>query len=459
MSTGIAETVPDARVDAAPGATHRPLSMGQEVDLRGPRRLLMLAAIGGLVAAVIAMMGTALLAPVSFRASTAVFTIEGQARNRSIEFSDRRAQSVASLARSESYAAEIKALSGVPVPVSDITSGLSATRPRFGGVVQITFGSDDERLAQRIAPVMLRALATTVERVRSGAVAGSGQIGDLSAQVFVDVPNRPLYYEPFEETTTVERVKPPLTANGLVGGAFGVMLAPLLVLYAHRRTRVDSSDGLAEVVSAPGLLHAPNPTPLGSRGDARRYRSLSEQVLGDCPPDARIVSVAGDGLAGSRRRLAAALAIGLVEAGVGPLTLVDLDERWFSRRWRGLTGKELRRRRRLRRGIRPWRLPLSMWSTWWSHRSAVSTVLDPIGPRRDGVDVVERISVAAARWFIVVVLPDTPGAWPTDEVIGSSDVVLQVVLDGWSLAERVSLCRQLVETAAPGRGRVVVLEN
>lgn len=436
-----------------------PLSAGREADFRGRRRLVTLCAVAAFATGVLSVLGTVLLSPVRYRASTLVFSIEGQARYRRVEFSERRLQSVASIARSDTYAAQLQRLSGVDTPVGDISAKLAATRPSFGGVVSITFTSRDQDLVDRIRPVMLRALATTVEQVRDAAISGSGQVGDLSAEVYSDIPGRPLYYEPFGEPSTVELLKPPLAANFLIGSFLGVLLTPAGVLLAHRRRRVDSGDGLSELLASPSLLHIPQPTALGSRGDRRVVRAFAEQILSDRGGRPRVVALVGDDLPGMRRRIGTALALSMAAAGEDPVLLMDLADSWWSTRWRSLTGREVRRRRRLRRGVRPWKVPVSLWGEWAAQRRHVSTIADPIGPRRFGVELADRILTARHRTTIVAVLPDTPGRYATDEVLGVSDLVVQVVLDGWTIADRASLCRQLLETSAPGRSRVLVVEN
>lgn len=453
MSTALVET---STVDET---SEPPLSAGREADFRARRRLLTLCAIAALVTGVLSALGTVVLAPVRFRVHTAVLGIEGQARYKRVEFSDRRLQSIASIARSQTYAAQLKRLSGVDVPVTDLAGALEATRPRFGGLVTITFTSRDKGLAERIGPVMLRAMASTVEEVRDSAVSGSGQVGDVSADEYSDIPGRPLYYEPFDEPTSVEIVKPAIVANFAIGSVLGVLIAPMLVLFAHRRRRIDSGDGLAELLASPGLLHAPQPTVLGARGDRREMRTLAEQLLSDRGAGARVLALAGDDLPGMRRRVGAGLALGLAACGEEQVTLVDLDEGWWPARWRRLTGREVVRRRRLRRGVRPWRIPLSLWGEWFAQRAVVSTITDPIGPSRRGDELAERIVAARHRTTIIALLPDTPGRWATDEVLQVSDLVVQVVLDGWTVADRASLCRQLLESSAPGRTRVLVVEN
>lgn len=453
MSTDLIEaSVEDVRAT-------EPLSVGREADFRGRRRLLAICVIAAVVSGTLSLLGTWLLSPVRYEASTVVFAIEGQARFGRVTFSDRRLQSISSIARSQTYAAQLQRLSGVEAPVATIAQNLRATRRRFGGVVNITFQSTDRALVERIGPVMLRALASTVEQIRDAAISGSGQVGDQSAETYVDLPGRPLYFEPFGEPTDVAVVKPTLISNFLIGSVLGVLLAPAGVLLAHRRRRVDAGGRLTDLLASPGLLHIPEPTFLGSRGDRRALRSFAEQVLSDHSGRARVVAVGGDDLPGMRRRVASALALAMAAAGEETVTLMDLDEGWWASRWRSLTGREVRRRRRLRRGMRPWRVPVSLWGEWFSQRRVVSTVTDPIGPRRFGAEIAERIVGARRRMTVVAILPDTPGPRPTDDVLGVCDLVVQVVLDGWTIADRASLCRQLLETSAPGRTRVVVVEN
>ncbi len=454
MSTALVEA---SIVDGVPEA---PLSAGREADFRGRRRLLTLCAIAALVTGALSALGTSVLAPLRFRVHTVVFSMEGQARHRRVEFSDRRLQSIASIARSQTYAAQLQRLSGVDVSVTDIAANLAATRPSFGGAVTITFTSRDRNLVERIGPVMLRALASTVEQVSEAAVSGSGQVGDAqSVETYTNIPGRPLYFEPFDESTSVEILKPAIVANFAIGSVLGVLIAPMLVLFAHRRRRIDSGDGLTEVLASPGLLHAPQPTLLGARGDRRSMRSLAEQLLSDRGGGARVLAFAGDDMPGMRRRVAAGLALALAACGEEQVTLVDLDEGWAAARWRRVTGREVRHRRRLRRGVRLWRIPLSLWGEWLAQRALVSTITDPIGPGRSGDELADRIAAARHRTTIVAVLPDMPGPWATDGPLQVSDLVVQVVLDGWTIADRASLCRQLLEASAPGRTRVLVVEN
>ena len=391
-----------------------------------------------------------------------------------VEIIDPRIQSLAALARSEPFIVEVARRSGVDRTVDQLRSSITATRPKLGADISIQIRDHDQEVVKAVSRQFVVSLGVVVDRLRDGSISVlDQQARDLTQGTTVGYRG-PLFQDIFNGRPSLGVDSPSPILMGIAGAGLGELLLFAFCLYAHVRERYSSVDPTAPPLIVPRLGWLP-------RFGVRRRSHVGNLVSGamlavdaSSPGGLRSLAFLGVGLRRERASVTVVCSAAMAPLVDRPIVIVDMDPSAALSRRCGLSPRWPRRNRpglgdavgtdvdvsSLLVPLRRRALPRSV-RRLWSRDAGVSVLgygRDHDGPLPEHrlVSIVDQL---ATTYTVVLHLPDVPGPQPISEVLSRCDVTVLVVLDGWTPVGDAGATAQAMETAAPGRGGFLLLEN
>lgn len=409
----------------------------------------------------------------------AVIKVDDASERKAVQVVDARIQSILSLARSEAFVQEVKVRSGTEVSLADLEGVLTARRPAIGIYVFLEARSKDEALVRELAPHLGPALASLVDKARSGALVVLTDNGrDAFAEQDADYRG-PLYLEMFDGRPDIGASTADSTKATFIGAGIGLLAVFGLVVLAQGSARVSSRDPeeLDAVMLVPQVGRLPRLS-TSKKDTLRLLRGLAMQIDGQCPRGVERLALGGSRVlrerAGATLCLAGALSITLERRVV----VIDADttRHGLTRRCRLVRHRGLRDLVRgdvaLRDTVvdvtgpdRGRSLPLRY--RWLFRGTGADLAILPIGQEPEDpddeipmdaliADVIEQVSRDA---LVVVALPPLPATHSVQRVMATVDAALLVVLDGWSSLDDAEENAAAMSSLAPGRSGFVLIDN
>jgi O-antigen ligase len=376
-----------------------------------------------------------------------------------------RMQVLHTLVMSDAYAAELKELSGLDLPLEVLRRRMYVERPGFGPLMKIYYNDTDKARAEQAGPHLLDALRSLIEK---GRMANSEQLADELRPIY---PGEQRFYEGdlflvVSEQPTYSYQPAPVAWTAFIGGITGVLVAIGFQMLQQRKPRVNSDDDFPTAVGMPLLTHVGR---VGWRYGATKQQYMHvamnafEAAGGDVIP--RRIVIAGPQSDPANRGVAMGVAAALAATGE-KVVLVDAqaERPWLSVRfgaWRrpglaDLTRGEVELSSTLRRTHR-WFLPVSVRRTLG--RSADNLRFVPAGRWRRNGEL--RIDPAALdqlddRVVTVLLAPPLLGTVPAAPSLRWADVVLYCLVEGRTVTFKAEDAAIRVRTFATAPAGVVL---
>lgn len=350
-----------------------------------------------------------------------------------------RMQVLHTLVMSDAYAAELKELAGLDLPLEVIRRRMYVERPSFGPLMKIYYNDTDKARMEQAAPHLIDALRSLIEK---GRMANADQLAEELRPIY---PGEERFYRGdlflvVSEQPTFSYQPAPVAWTTFIGGITGVLVAIGFQMLQQRKPRVNSDDDFPNAVGMPLLTHVGR---TGWRYGATRQQYVHvavnafEAAGGEGMP--RRIVIAGPEGDPANRGLAMGVAAALAATGER-VVLVDAqaEHPWLSIRmgtWRrvglaDLTRGEVQLASTLRR-VHRWLLPVSVRRTLG--RSSNNLRFIPAGRwHRNGELRVDPAVLDQLDDRVVTVLlaPPLLGTVPAAPSLRWADVVLYCLVEG-----------------------------
>jgi O-antigen ligase len=338
-------------------------------DLRVSRRFRYYLAVGGLIGMVV-FGAVAARVPTNHQAEVGIVApvLDAPANIHWISVSRARLQVLHTLVMSDAYAAELKELAGLDLPIKSISAHMYVERPDYGPYLRIFYNDTDQARVEQAAPHLIPALESLMAKGRLGT---SDTLVDEVRPVY---PGEQRYFTGdlflvLSETPSFGSQPPPVAWATFIGLLTGIGVAMGFQLIQQVRPRVNSGDDFQVSVGMPLLTHVGR---VGWRYGATKQQyihvatSALEMTGGDRM--ARRIVISGPVSDPASRGLAMGVAAALAAYGQR-VVLVDAqaERPWLSARlgaWRrpglsDVTRGEAELSDTLRR-VNRWLLPVSV---------------------------------------------------------------------------------------------------
>ncbi len=432
-------------------------------DLRVSRRFRYYLVVGGL-AGMVLFGGVASRVPTNHQAEVDVLApvLDAPANIPWIAVSRARLQMLHTLVTSNAYAAQLKELAGLDLPIQSIRAHMFVERPHFGPYLRIFYNDTDPDRVQQAGPHLVEALQSLLAEGRTTAT------DTLVDEVRPVYPGEQRYYTGdlfliISDTPSYGLQPAPVAWAMFVGLLTGIGVAVGFQLIQQVRPRVNSDDDFTSAVGMPLLTHVGR---TGWRYGATKHQYIhvamsALEVTGRDTMPRRIV-IGGPTSDPASRGLAMGVAAALAAYGQ-KVVLVDAqpERPWLSVRlgaWRrpglaDLTRGEVELSSTLRR-VRRWFLPISVRRTLG--RSADNLRFIPAGRwRRNGDIRVDPSVLDQLDENVVTVLlaPPLLSNVPAAQTLRWADSVLYCLVEGRTVtfeAEDAAIRIRTFSTAPSG---------
>lgn len=408
-------------------------------DVRVSRRFRYLVAAGSLAGLVLFSVVSSFI-PTVWRASGEVVLIDiaDSAGSNKVIVDATANQVMDTVVTSGAYAQELRRQAGLDLTVDEVRDRVTATREKFGAVMQISFHDSDRALVEQVRPHLLPSLDAVIASNRAASL---DQLHDELRPVY---PGEQRFYTgrlylPVSAETTLAAEPPRRVWIALVGAVLGALVAVSYVLLQQRRPRVNNDDDLPSTIGLRVWTHVGRP--------GRRYAATADQyaqvetmiaefVGREDEPQRIVVTTPRPDRAA--RSLAAGLAAAIAAEG-RRVVLVDaqvdsplLTWRLSSPRRAGLlqvidgAGIEP-----LLRRVNRWRLPSSVRATLGDSGDRLRFL--PLGRVRGGTSTVVRPEVLerfGPDVALVVLAPSLTSRAPVGAVLAWADAVVLTLVEG-----------------------------
>ncbi len=438
-------------------------------DQRIPRRFLVMVAVAALgTGFIVGVAGSTL--PTTHTATVGILVprVDGSLGRKEVAFDRTRLQNALTMAVSGAYAQELVQMADLDLSIQETRDGLSATRPRMGSTVEITYSDTDLARVEAVGPVLVSALDKVYSDTQAFAAAQTEDELRPTVPGESRIYTGPTYLPSFPEVDLGSE-PPPVGWFVFVGTLAGAMIGLGWLLAGQRRPRVQAEDDLRRRIGLPVWAH------VGARsGRHRATRDQFAQILatagsmGRDDQPARKVVVASARSQAATRTLAVGLAAEVLAQG-GRALLVDarVGRPLLTARLGGLGRPGLREAGEgeaeladVVRRVNPLRLPRSarrrIGGAAEDLRFLPSGRLRRSAPHGIDPSVLDRMDPDVT---IVVLAPPVLGTAPISALFRWSDALVLGAVVGWSSTEDLEDAAAWANSFAPGARGAVLLDG
>lgn len=389
-----------------------------------------------------------------------------------VTFVERRAQSLLALGRSPAFFHELRRRAGLDLSLPEMEETVDARRPDFGAIVRVKVRHVDAEVTRRLAEQVVPAMNHLVDQMRAGATIGASsgvaELGPDDEQAFTGL----LYLDLYGGRPAYGGSGPSLLGNIIVSLTLVLPLTFAALAIANSRLRVDRRQHPERLLRVRQLGSVPLIRRRRLRRETREsLKGLAVSLDSRLPGGLGVVAVTADTATRNRARLAAGLGMGLASALDVPTVIVDLD----------LEHRRLSRSLRLSRraGVAEWlngdaapealpvpmdrrRVPSFMRGfTTGDHSPALWAVaagrapVDHVSAPQLG-GLIEALSETHA---VVVNLPRSEGPIPVGPLVGVADLVVLLLVDGWTEVDDALMTIDVLRSSATGRLGYLLVDN
>lgn len=414
--------------------------------------------------------------------TTSIFPpdMENQEVRSNLRFVDDDLFAMLNLARSGSYAAQVKSMAFLDEPVADVQNRLDARRPRFGASIELEGTFDTPEEAERVGRIMVPALERVIEMFRAGALTDSDLDGRDIAPGISSGYTGPLFVRTYDQPYLVQSA-PRVAWNTFLGAALGALIVIIGTLILHSRPRLSRAEDMSRILRIPQVASIPRLLSRSATNATDQLASAADVIASSRSSPTGVVGVSGVGVGGESPWLAFGLGLAqLVDETSPDVVVIDLDAGSAGSWTRFVRPRSMTRRLRLAgkagawdvaagaveaesaiHAVRTRRLPRSLRRSHRLVRSRIR-VMGHGNNRSHTLDdeaLAAHIEKLAETCNVVVHFGPVPGPVSLRAVYAVCDTGTIGVLDGWTPTDNASLAVDTLDAVIPQRVGFVLIEN